>query len=88
MPTRRTADARLDPENHLRGEMRQQSDLLEECKRSFHDLCQEEHAEEGNTRRKEVLMAVMRRFKESNGFLLAPASWWPDKEIGGNVRTG
>ena len=83
VPTRKTADARLDPEKHLRGKMRQQSDLLEECKRSLHDFRQEENAEEGNMRRKEVLMAVMGRFKESNGFLIAPASWWPDEEIGG-----
>ena len=83
VPTRKTADARLDPEKLLRGKMRQQSDLLEECKRSLHEFRQEEDAEEGNERQEEVLRAVMRRFKESNGFLLAPASWWPDEEIGG-----
>jgi len=25
----------------------------------------------------------MGRFKESNGFVLTPASWWPDEGIGG-----
>ena len=83
VPTGKIADAHLDPQKHLRGKMRQQFDLLEECKRSLHDLRQAENAEEGNERQEEVLRAVMRRFTESNGFLLAPASWWPDEEIGG-----
>ncbi|KAJ1468804.1 hypothetical protein T484DRAFT_1920056, partial [Baffinella frigidus] len=81
VPTGKSADAHLIPGNHLRGEMRHQFDLLEQCKKSLHDS-READNEEGGGRRATVLRTVLRRFKESGGFLLAPASWWPDEEIG------
>jgi hypothetical protein len=80
--TGKAADSHLNPENHLRGKMRYQFALLEECKKSLRDLREAENDEAGGERRNTVLRAVLRQFKESSGFLLAPARWWPDEEIG------
>jgi exonuclease III len=80
--TGKAVDEHLDPAKHLRGKLRQQFDLLEECGKLLHDARQAENDADGGGRREEALRTVLRRFKESGGFLLAPASWWPDEEIG------